>query len=90
MKTLNNDINSWHARLKHCVASDLFPGQSEPPFTGGGLLHDLYLVNTLIPHVAEHVPHTPHAPQFPFTMPNEIYVLYISIDMQQYHNNVYF
>jgi hypothetical protein len=53
-----------------------FPGQWEPPFAGAGLSHVLDRVNVPLPHVMEHVLHAPHTPQFPFTMPNNIYNYY--------------
>ena len=87
MKTPNNDIN---VVLAHCAVSYLFSGQCKRPFTGAGLSHDLDRVHVPLPHVVEHVLHAPHTPQFPFTMPNNIYMLYINIDIQQYHNHVYF
>jgi hypothetical protein len=79
-----------HVGLKHCVVSCLFPGQSEPPWAGAGLSHDIDRIHVPLPHVVEHVLHAPYTPQFPFTMPDEIYMLYLRIDIQQYHNNVYF
>jgi hypothetical protein len=46
----------------------------EPPFAGGGLLHDLFLVITALPHVSEHELHAPHALQFPCTTEYKRYV----------------
>jgi hypothetical protein len=56
--TLNYNI----VGLKLCIVAYLFPVQSEPPYAGVGLSHDLDRVHVPLPHVMEHVLHVPHIP----------------------------
>ena len=61
------DIPVHKIAEEHAILSDHDPGQGEPPFTGVGLLQDLYRVLVPPTHVFLHEIHIPHELQFPFT-----------------------
>ena len=65
--------------MHHCdqLVSDPNPGQGEPPFTGVGLLQDIFRVLVPRTHVFVHRVQLPHQSQFPFT--NRKYTLAWSI-----------
>ena len=53
--------------VEHGTVSGPNPGQGESPFTGVGLLQDLFRVLVPPTHVFVHGVQLPHQPQFPFT-----------------------
>ena len=66
----NLNLDLRQASLVQPMGCKGTPAQLKPPFTGKGLLHDLTLVLTPVPHVTLQSSYGPQLLHFPFTGAN--------------------